>query len=372
MNNYTKKKKHVLYSGIVLVILIFVFSTNYMVSSAYTSKEGTVSGNNVRSRTSPDTSTSSNILTHNGDTIYLHSGHKVTIVNETTASDGFLWYEVKFTYSSTEYPGYIRSDLITVNSGQDYTPDANFEAYLTAQGFPESYKNSLRVLHSKYPNWVFTAVQTGLNWNDVIFNESKVGTNLVYITRDDSCKSSNSAAYDWGSNKWYGFDGSSWVAASEGMISYSMDPRNFLDETNIFQFATLRYANFQNATGVRNILDGSFMSGNYYDTDGVTKSYADTFVDAGSSSGVNPYHLASRTRQEQGTNGTSGSISGTYPGYLGYFNYFNIGASPGGGRTSVENGLIYSRNQGWNSRYKSIVSGASFLANRYVNIGQDT
>ena len=33
--------------------------------------------------------------------------------------------------------------------------DAEFETYLTNQGFPESYKVKLRELHKSHPNWVF-------------------------------------------------------------------------------------------------------------------------------------------------------------------------------------------------------------------------
>ena len=39
--------------------------------------------------------------------------------------------------------------------------DAQFEQQLAAEGFPESYKDKLRELHAKYPNWVFKAQKTG-------------------------------------------------------------------------------------------------------------------------------------------------------------------------------------------------------------------
>ena len=53
--------------------------------------------------------------------------------------------------------------------------DAEFESYLTAQGFPESYKQPLRQLHTVHPEWTFKAVQTNLAWNDVVAAESAVG-----------------------------------------------------------------------------------------------------------------------------------------------------------------------------------------------------
>lgn len=363
-----RKRNSILYAAVFVVVMLGMLMTNFIVSEAYTEKTGYVSGTNVRSRTSPDPSTSANILKHNGNTIYLNTGDMVSITGEETGTDQYVWYQVRFDYSGTTYNGYIRSDLINVA----YASDADFEQYLNDQGFPESYKEPLRQLHAKYPNWVFESVRVNLNWSDVISNESILGRNLVSISSNDASKSTATGAYDWATNNWYGFDTDNWVCASEAMVSYYMDPRNFLDETNIFQFARLKYESFQNASGVSRILAGTFMSGNYYDRDGVTKSYANTFVDAGFTSGVNPYHLASRCRQEQGVNGTSNSISGTYSGYTGLYNYFNIGAYPYDGRTSIVNGLIYARNQGWTTIYKSIIDGSNFVADKYVNRGQNT
>lgn len=365
---YKERKIKLLHVSFMILIILGAFFTNLVVSNAYASKTGVVNGSNVYVRTGAGTGNS--IVNVSGTNVQLHIGKGVTVEDEASASDGYTWYKITFDYSGTTVTGWMRGDFITITSS-DYTPDADFEAYLTAQGFPDSYKEGLRALHSKYPNWAFQAVKTGLNWSDVIANESKIGVNLTPLSGDDSTKSTDPAAYNWASNSWYGFDTANWVCASPSMISYCMDPRNFLDEINVFQFATLHYASYQTAAGVNNVLANTFMSGTYRDADGASRSYADTFVAAGSNSGVNPYHLAARARQEQGTAGTSGSISGTYSGYAGYFNYFNIGASPGNGNTSIVNGLVYAKNQGWNTRYKSIVGGASFVANKYVNIGQD-
>ena len=97
------------------------------------------------------------------------------------------------------------------------------------RGFPESYKNGLRQIHAQYPNWTFTAVKTGLDWNTVIQNEGVLGRNLVHTNSISSYKSLADGAYNWDSGTWTGFDGSTWVAASTEIISYYMDPRNFLD-----------------------------------------------------------------------------------------------------------------------------------------------
>ena len=215
-------------------------------------------------------------------------------------------------------------------------------------------------------------VQTGLDWNTVVSNESLVGRNLIQNSVNDARKSTDSQAYNWETNKWYGFDGASWVSASPEYIAYCIEPRNFLNENQIFQFETLEYAGYQNAAGVQSVLSNTFMAGNYTDTDGAVRSYADTFVEIGSNVGVSPYHLASRCKQEQGVRGTSDLISGRYSNYAGYYNYFNVRAFTTGSASAIVNGLEYAKVQGWNSIYKSIAGGSSVVADNYVKKGQNT
>lgn len=139
--------------------------------------------------------------------------------------------------------------------------DAAFEQQLAAEGFPESYKQKLRELHAKYPNWEFKAYQTGLSWQEVVREESKLGRNLVHTTSKDSWKSKDAAAYNASTNTWKGFDTSAWVAANPDIIGYYMDPRNFLDGRYIFQFQTQGYdPASQNAEGVRMLAANSFLN----------------------------------------------------------------------------------------------------------------
>jgi beta-N-acetylglucosaminidase/uncharacterized protein YraI len=312
----------------------------------------------------------------------LTNGTTVTILS--TSGD---WYEIEYNggsgYVSASYVKMIQDSTDNTGSGTDTentgsgtnTGSTNTDASgdadnFSTEGFPESYKSYLTALHKKYPNWVFTPVNTGLDWSTVISNESKLGRNLVNISADDSWKSTATGAYTWETNSWAGYDGSSWVAASQAAVEYCMDPRNYLNATDIYQFATLEYVDYQTENGTASILASSFMSGAH--TDGSGKKYASTFVTAGQKYGVNPYHLAVRCLQEQGTKGTSPLISGKYSGYTGYYNYFNIGAYPANGNNSTVNGLIYAKGQGWNTVQKSILGGAQIVGKRYVAIGQNT
>ena len=250
--------------------------------------------------------------------------------------------------------------------------DAAFSTEMKAAGFPDSYITGLTQLHKQYPQWKFEAVDTGLDWGTVITKESVNGVNLVPKSGDDARKSTAAGAYDWNTNTWTIYDGSNWVAANSGYIAYYMDPRNFLNETDIFQFESLSFNKSQTKSGVNAILSGTFMAKTVTDSDETTLNYADSFMKIGELTGVSPYHLASRVRQEQGLNGTSSLISGTYKGYEGYFNYFNVGAAGVTSTLVIQNGLAYAKKAGWDTRYKALLGGSQLLAKNYIAVGQDT
>ncbi len=323
---------------------------------------GTVNVDDLYVRNAPGTSGTYRLTSVNrGDT--------VQIVGQTTVN-GEVWYNVTCTVGGKFYNGwscgmYIDITYTGADTGGDYA------AQLRSAGFPESYLSNLVALHNKYPNWTFEAVKTGLDWSAVIAGESTNGRNVVQNSSDDAMKSTASGAYNYSNNTWTIYDGSSWVSAHPDYIAYCMDPRNFLDETNIFQFESLSYRSSQNLAGVQSILKGTFMDGSVKDSDGKTFSYAQAFVDIGKAEGVSPYHLASRVRQEQGA-GTSALISGTYSGYQGYYNYFNVRAYGPTTAEVIKSGLAYAKQQGWNTRYKSLQGGAKLLAQNYIAVGQDT
>ena len=107
--------------------------------------------------------------TKNASVGKLSYGAAVTVVGEAAAADGSLWYQIRYTAGNGQTAtGYVSSSYIQFPA--TYSSDANFEAYLNAQGFPESYRPALRELHARYPQWVFTAMDTGLDWNEVIQN----------------------------------------------------------------------------------------------------------------------------------------------------------------------------------------------------------
>lgn len=302
-------------------------------------------------------------------------GDSLTILSETTDSSGAKWYKI----SCGNVTGYVSAAYVQLtSSGSQSSSDADFESYMTKQGFPESYKPYLRKLHEQHPKWIFTAQKLGVDWNTALKEECVVGRNLVHSSALASWKSMEKGAYDFNGGYWYGLDGS-WVAASKEIIMYYMDPRNFLNDTYIFMFENQSYdPSYQTESGVKTILADTFMSGSYTCPDTKKKyTYSQTFMDAAKKSGVSPYHLASRCRNEQGVNGAPQSL-GTVKGSENYFNFFDIQAYATSTMTAAEMGCKYAKTTNptyllpWTNQYKSIVGGSIFLGTGYITKGQDT
>lgn len=369
MITYGEKKKVRIILMSMLLIVSMLFQT--ITGLAYDNKTGVINYSVVNIRSAAGTG--STILTQ------LTKGTAVTITGEKKASDGYLWYQIPVTVSGSKKNGWVRSDCVDIQ--EEIKTDAEFEAYLKKQGFPESYKVSLRKLHAKYPEWRFTAQQTGIKWKDAVAEENQLGRSLIHNSAISSWKSTQTGAYNWESGKWIELDSGNWVAASDEIIAYFMDPRNFLDENSVFQFLNQNYdETSQTKNGLKAMVDGTFLEGTYKESDG-SHSYVNVLMSAAEKSGVSPYILASMILTEQGSKGTGNSISGKVKGYEGYYNFFNIGAYKTATMTAVQRGLWYAKGSGtgatsynrpWNTRKKSIIGGAQYYADAYVDAGQDT
>lgn len=357
--------------------------------AAAANKSGVVTADSLNVRSGAGTNNS--IITS------INEGTSVTIKGEALDASGQKWY--KITAGGTT--GYVSAwyiDVVSSDSTQSASSntsagtakttsttaastgmsDKEFESYMKSQGFPESYKPMLRELHKDHPNWIFMAQKTGLDWNYVLSEECVLGRSLVPSYALDSWKSMKEGAYDYKTGTWYGLDGS-WVQASDEIIAYYLDPRNFLDDTNIFMFENLSYnPKVHNIDGVKAILADTFMKGGFTAPDtGVYYTYAQTFMDAAKQSGVSPYHLAARCRNEQGVSGAPQSL-GTTSGYEGYYNFFDVQAFATAKLTAAQMGCKYAMTTNptyllpWTNQYKSIVGGSIFLGTGYISKEQDT
>lgn len=239
--------------------------------------------------------------------------------------------EVSFTFSIPVYNNMPDSTTLSgmSNKGSFMSAadlnDANFETYLTNQGFPESYKGYLRSLHKTYPNWIFKSLKTNLDFNSAVSNEIP--------------KSCIETSTGHGTNYGCGNESAAWAKADDASVRYFMDPRNFLDKESIFMFEDL--SSYSNVTEsmVQRILNGTFMSGK---SSLDNKNYATIFMQAGQQNKVNPVYLASLVVQEVGTNGSIQTSGGTIEWYgiryKSLYNFFDIGAS---GTFTAKGGIVW-------------------------------
>ena len=224
------------------------------------------------------------------------------------------------------------------------------------------YKELIDKLKEEHPNWTFTLFYTKLDWEEVITNEghkdnTEYPTNLI----------PDSSAYpeDWKCeiDRDRTFDNGTWLCASDKAIKYQMDPRNILNDENIFQFAELQYVEgAQTEEGIKEITEGSFLEGD---------SISEALIEAGKNANLDPYFIASRLIQEQGRDGTVLSRGCEYNDTVVY-NPFNISARGNSQEEIIQNAAEYAYEQGWDSLEKALIGGVEFLKEGYINVGQNT
>lgn len=143
-----------LLASVLVIDSLVGYVSPHIESMAYMERSATVNASSLNVRSGPGTTYS--IVTK------LTSGAAVTVIDEKTASDGALWYQIRVKGSGgTETTGYVSKSYLKFPVS--YTSDADFEAYLNSERFPESYKVRLRELHAQYPKWVFRAQHTNLD-----------------------------------------------------------------------------------------------------------------------------------------------------------------------------------------------------------------
>ena len=263
--------------------------------------------------------------------------------------------------------------IVTLNSVKA-SIKGNLPISTTSDEFPQSYRLYIEKLKEIYPNAIFKAVYTGLDWNLVVKHESyevKKGISLI--------PSSYSAVWKKDGKNTY-MDGY-FVIASKSAVAYLLDPRNSLYEREVFQFEGLSYNPNITTPVIEKVIVSSPMVGTYsnkYKNAGnwveMDMSYAEIIDKVGKETGVSSVYIASRLIQEtSGDIVNNGSINGSNKTYPGIYNFFNIGATPNAdGSGAVTNGLKYAKAQGWTTPYLSILGGTEEIKSSYIKYGQDT
>ena len=256
---------------------------------------------------------------------------------------------------------------------------ADYQSELSA--FPSAWQTKLAALHKKYPNWVFVAVPTHLDWDTVVKAETGKKS-LVEKYYSTLLRNHAAGHYNAGTGTYTYHDASVWLSASSAVVDYFMNPANFLNEQHIFMFEALSYdKTYHTKDGVELILNGTFMHDtpiSYLTATGETvtteKTYAEVIMEAAQKSGVSPYYLASKIRTEIGIK-PSGSVSGSYGDFKGIYNFYNIGANDG--KNPIANGLNWaslgtSYGRPWTTPEASIINGAVWIGELYISKGQNT
>lgn len=225
------------------------------------------------------------------------------------------------------------------------------------------YSSLINTLVTNNPNWTFRLYETGIDWETAINSEYQGhgGSPSNLVPNDYSapwiCPICGTKNYDT-TGRWY--------CASRGAIEHVMDPRNSLNESNIFQYLLL--SNDENITKSQVATMASKIS--YLNNTEII----DAIYEAAQELDINPFYIIGKILQEQGT-GASALCSGQgYNGqYIGYYNLFNVGASGNTTEEVILNGLSYAAASGreWNTAKKSIIGGIGLIKD-YIRRGQDT
>ena len=287
----------------------------------------------------------------------------------------------------TEYEQVLLETLFAPGSQAGWSgqiqSEAEFEAQLSS--FPESYHAGLRAVHAAYPNYRFIADYPGMDFWELV--EAEQGKKVADVLPESFRAMYDESFgyfenYDWDSGEWMMSEGR-FTYASDEVIAYYLDPRNFLNSSEIYMFARQSYSGNLSVDDLRSFLEGTFLARGYtpnpYDADDVRLAgdYAQVLMEAAQTSGVSPFVLATTIFSEQGYSGDSPLAEGYYEAddgtkYISYFNFFNFGATGSDTDDVIVNGMEWAKSEGWSSRYKSIVGGAVLYGQNYINNAQDT
>ena len=253
----------------------------------------------------------------------IENGSKIVLGDKQKASSTQLFYLYKTTVSgvnidSVKYPGIM---------------------------------DSLDSLAEKYSNWQFEILYTNLDFSTTVRGEYEYANkqgNLVYTPTYNG---------DWIAPNPY--ISGVWASASYKGIAYFMDPRNFLNDTDIFQFLDLGNYESSGATlsSIKYQVDDTFLQNN-----------ASDIMSACKNKNINPYYVIARLFQEQGRNG-SGTINMDGGDGKKYYNPFNIGAQVG---NDIPTALAYAKSKGWDTMTKGLEGGITILKSNYIDIKQHT
>lgn len=280
------------------------------------------------------------------------------------------------------------------------------ERKFVSDGFPAAYAKRLAILQKKHKCWRFiplkvSEMQPSYTWQHIMHMETDDAPRRSLVSGNERFApyfhKEDTKLYDAGCRR-----------ASHAAVAYFMDPRNFLNGKDIFQFLDLSATSGIDRKAVTVALRGTFMEEGKLENG---QTYAAYLLKLGKEFKVNPVFLASRLRQEQGLHGTplvSGKCGSRLAGYYenktqtegrfnvqtpaegftmeqlkaydGLYNFFNMEASGTGRFRIYLNGMKEAqkgtadtwKSPVWNTRWKAIYGGVKKVAALYIGRHQNT
>ncbi|MBR3785106.1 MAG: SH3 domain-containing protein [Firmicutes bacterium] len=293
------------------------------------------------------------------------AGEEIKVRLKTESASGAAWYKVVY----NGYVRYINASYLAFPE-ESITENTNFNNELAA--FPASYHDALRKLHEKYPAWHFKARTMDYTWDAGLAEQMySYKANTIPTSKPDGFKMVANGTYNFDTDAYIGLDGASWVAASKKAVAFYMDPRNWLDEINIFMFESLVYdPATQSEAMVKSLLSET----------AINQKFSSSYMKAGETYNISPVYLAAKSRLELGpydymVSGTKFTYNGKT--YQGYYNAYNIGASDSASGDAAKKGLVFAASgssylRPWKTLDLAIRGGAMYIAEDFVGNQQHT
>lgn len=250
----------------------------------------------------------------------------------------------------SQYYGYIyvngekKEGYISSRNVIAYVFDESFEKEITS--FPDNYKQSLRFLHTLYPEWRYVPLNTSLDFSQtasIFQSKSLIDTNDSQMIASPDI-----------------IEGQTWYRVSLQAARYFLDPRNGLDAYHALMFEKLTYNPSETLKEGKRMLAGTEMSGIEPQS---KKDWAELYHHSAEVNNISMSLLITRAIQEQ----AGGGHARNNPQGPLFYNIYNIGAN-----SSDQDGIDFAAVRGWDTREKSILYGSKYLTDNYITKGQDS
>ncbi|MDI6619869.1 MAG: DUF4214 domain-containing protein [Clostridiales bacterium] len=249
-----------------------------------------------------------------------------------------------------------------------------YSAFLQRQpdaGGLTSWSNNILDGYSKH--YVLAGIINSQEFSKVC-NKYNIIQGRIILLPDDTSSHYNitlqdilNAEYDHASPQDYDADSSKWVDATKPRILEFLDPSNFSEVADRYQFMRLNSFYSITADEINDFLDNWFIrynNGNHT----VLYNKGDIFIQAAKQQGmyVNPMYLVAHACLETGY-GKSSLANGIKVNGRTVYNMYGIGAYDG---SAVYSASQLADKENWTTPEAAIIGGARFIYDDYINNGE--